>query len=56
MGNEIERVQAARTLDDLHAVADDFAREKTIRPVITKLKRSNDWRDLGALKTAMISY
>ncbi len=56
IGQEISRVQAARTLDELHAVADDLAREKALKPVIAKLRRSGDWNDLGALKRDLIDF
>ena len=56
IGNEIERVHAARTLDEMQSIALDLAREKAIRPLIDKLRRDRDWRDLGALKRELIDY
>ena len=52
--NEIKQVQRARTLDQLHAYANNLGREKRLGAKIGKIKLSRQWRDLGGLKRQLL--
>ena len=44
----------APTLAALHELAKEMSRNPSYRPTINKLRRTKDWRDLGALKAELL--
>ena len=52
--SEIRSVMRAPTLASLHQLAKQMVRRPSYRPTINKLRRSKDWRDLGALKAELL--
>ena len=51
---EIRSVMRAPDLATLHELAKEMAYSPTYRPKIAQLRRSRDWRDLGALKAELL--
>ena len=50
---ETARIIWAPTLDNVRAIANEYGREPDRRKLINRLKRSKDWRNVGALNWSL---